>query len=217
MKAADARINMIKSQLRPVRLVDDAVAEAMATVPRERFVPESLRGVAYTDAPLALGGGRFVMSPLVTALVLQSAVIRDTDAVLDVGCGTGYTAAVVSRIAGVVVALEEDAGLAADANDLLAALEAANVMVVEGALTEGYARQAPYDVILLDGAAATIPPALLDQLAEGGRLVGVLTGEDGIGRITVMTRVGGVFGRREIFDVSMSFLPGFSPAPRFVF
>ncbi len=207
---------MVESQIRPNKVTDPAVIEAMLAVPRERFVPETLRGVAYVDEDIPLGGGRYLMEPMVLGRLLQSAAIARTDAVLDVGCGSGYASAVMARLARNVIALEEDPTLAQRAIALISELAIGNVTVFEGPLAKGYVARAPYDVILLNGAVAGIPPAIADQLANGGRLVGVVQAA-GIGKAVLMTRVDNVFGQRIVFDAGTPPLPGFNIQPGFVF
>jgi protein-L-isoaspartate(D-aspartate) O-methyltransferase len=211
-----ARRNMIESQLRPNRVTDQAVLDALAAVPREIFVPEALRGVAYVDEDIPLGGGRFLMEPLTLARLLQMAAIRPADGMLIVGAGPGYSAAVAGRLARRVIALESDQALATRASGLLKVLGVGNVNVVEGSLGAGVPALAPYDVILFDGSVATIPPAVSDQLAEGGRLVAVVNGA-AIGRTVLMVRAAGALMRRSEFDAAVPPLPGFEAAPTFVF
>jgi len=146
-----ARLNMVESQLRTNKVTDLPLIDAFETVPRELFVPEPLRGIAYIDEDVALGGGRFVMEPRVLARLLQAAQPGPEDVALDLGCGSGYATAILSRLVATVVALEDDAALAAAANRTLGELEIDNAVVVEGRLTEGYPKQAPYNVILLGG------------------------------------------------------------------
>lgn len=216
MDYAAARQNMIEGQIRPNRVTDEAVIEAMASMPRELFVPEPVRSIAYCDEDIPIGNGRFMMEPMVLAQLLQAAAIQPTDVVLDIGCGTGYSAAVAARLANTVVAVESDPALAARATELFAELSIDNVAVFEGPLVEGCPKQAPYQVILLDGAVEFVPPAILEQLAEGGRLVTVVE-EDGVGRATLMQRTRGVTSGRVLFDASIARLPGFARAPGFVF
>ena len=213
---AAARKQMVDSQLLPNKVTDAHVIAAMSAVPREAFLPEGLRGVAYMDEDVQVGPGRYVIEPMVFARLLQAAAIRRTDAVLDVGCATGYSAAVLARIAGVVVAVEEDRSLAAQASASLATIGAENAAVITGPLAAGYAAQAPYDVIVLEGAVEEVPAALLDQLAEGGRLAVVLAGR-GIGKATLYTRSAGVIGHRQLFDAGLPPLPGFAREAGFVF
>jgi len=208
---------MIDSQLRPNRVTDDRLLSAFASVRRELFVPEHLRAVAYIDEDLPLGGGRYLMEPMVFARMLQEATVERTDAVLIVGAGTGYEAAVTAILTRNVVALEEDAELGRRGRAALVEHAVAAVNTVEGPLRDGYRPRAPYDVILFGGAVAEIPAEINAQLAEGGRLLAVVKSSNTIGRATLTTRTGGVLARRVIFDAATPFLPGFGPRPSFVF
>jgi len=207
---------MVESQLRPNKVTDPALLDALASVPRELFVPEPLRGVAYVDEDIPLGRARFLMEPMILGRLLELAAVRSSDAALVVGAGLGYSAAVLARIAGLVVALEGDRDLAQPAAQMLQTLGLTNVALVEGPLAEGAPRQAPFDVILFDGAVDRVPPAILDQLAEDGRLV-VVVRTAGIGRATLMTRRASIMASRVAFDAAVPRLPGFEPAPAFVF
>jgi protein-L-isoaspartate(D-aspartate) O-methyltransferase len=214
---AAARSNMVESQIRPNKVTDPNLLDAFETTPRERFVPEPLRGIAYVDEDVALGGQRFVMEPMVLAKLLQAARPGPGDVALDLGCGSGYATAILSRLVATVVALEVDAALAAAANQTLDELEIDNAVVVEGRLAEGYPKQAPYNVILLNGAVSEVPLAIADQLAEGGRLVTVVSVGAGLGRATLMRRDSGVISSRILCDAAVPVLPGFEAAPGFVF
>jgi len=211
-----ARHNMVENQIRTNRVIDPAVVAALSEVPREVFVPKAMRGFAYVDEDLDVGGGRFILEPLTLARLLIAADIRPTDVVLNIGDATGYATAVVSKLAQTVVALESNADWAGRATQSLSDLGVDNAAVVRGALEQGYAAQAPYDVILLSGAAAEIPAALCRQLADGGRLAGVVGGS-GVGKGVLVVRVGDTFGRRVLFDVVTPSLPGFQAKPKFVF
>ena len=217
LEYATARRNMVESQIRTNKVTDAGLIEAFERVPRELFVPERLRGIAYVDEDIALGNGRFAMEPMVLARLLQAARPEPDDIALDLGCATGYATAILSRLVATVVALEGEADLAAEANRILSELEIDNAVVVEGPLTEGYPKQAPYNVIVLGGAVAEIPPAIGDQLADGGRLVAVVKGGAGMGRATLMQRNGSVVSSRILFDASAPMLPGFEIEPGFVF
>lgn len=210
-----ARQAMINSQLRPNRLIDERLIEAFEKLPREEFVPKELRGIAYVDEDLPLGGGRYLMEPMVLARMVQAGQIGADDTVLVVGCATGYGAAIAAELAGTVIALEQDPDFVRRATETLAGLGIANVAVVEGELVQGMADQGPYDVILLEGAVNEVPEALLDQVAEGGRLVTVVR-RDGIGQLTVFSRCGGI-GERTLFDAATPLLPGFEKKKSFVF
>ena len=169
---AAARRHMVDGQIRTTDVTDLRVISAMLEIPRERFMPPASTALAYLDLDVPVGGGRRLLRPMVLAKLIQAAELEATDRVLDVGCATGYSAAVLARIAGQVVALEQDAGLAKAASDSLSAQP--NVDVVSGALAAGWPQGAPYDVIVLEGATEVVPQALCHQLKDGGRLVCVL-------------------------------------------
>ncbi|NOZ42787.1 MAG: protein-L-isoaspartate O-methyltransferase [Alphaproteobacteria bacterium] len=215
-KIATARQHMIDSQLRPNEVNNDRVIGAIAAVCREKFVPKNLSGVAYLDADIQVAPGRSLMAPMVFARLIDAAAIKDTDLVLDIGCATGYSSAVLGQLAEAVVALEEDAGLAAMATTILAAESCDNVAVVTGPLVEGLAAQGPYDLIFINGMIDYIPEALLDQIAEGGRLVCLLN-DNGVGRAVYVTYENGVVGKRQLFDANIPPLEGFKTREKFIF
>jgi protein-L-isoaspartate(D-aspartate) O-methyltransferase len=217
MNYAEARHNMVESQIRTNQVTAAAVLQTLDEVPRELFVPKHLRGVAYQDEDIDLGGGRTLMEPVVFARLLQAARISPTDVVLDIGCANGYSAAVLARLASTVVAVECDPELAARTGALLAQLSVDNVAVIQGSLADGDAAHGPYQVIVIEGAVAQIPEMLLGQLADGGRLIAVVNGEPSFGKATLILRTGDVFSRREVFEAAISPLPGFQAKPRFVF
>ncbi|MBI1206003.1 MAG: methyltransferase domain-containing protein [Azospirillum sp.] len=214
---AAARFNMVEGQIRPNRVTDPGVVAALAAVPREQFVPKAVRGIAYVDEAVPVGNGRYLGEPLVTARLLQGAAITPSDVVLVIGCGTGYSAALLARLAATVVAIESDAELAGHATESLSELGADNVVVYEGDLATGYPAQAPYDVILIDGGVAQVPERLLDQLAEGGRLLAVISPFGGVGSARLYRRVAGTISNRVLFDAASPCLPGFEAKPTFVF
>ncbi len=208
---------MVESQLRTNKVTDPRIIEAFESLPRERFVPEQRRDFAYVDEDIAVGGGRFLMEPMVLARLLQASDIQPGDVALDIGCGTGFASAVLARVAGTVVSLESDSDLASRATALLEEFGADNVVVVEGALADGYGKQAPYDVILIGGSVSEVPSAIFDQLADQGRLVAVLRDDRGIGEASLFRKVGGSVSRRTLFDAAAPFLPGFQHEAGFVF
>lgn len=214
---ATARSNMIESQLRTNKVTDSAVLKAFETLPRERFLPEARAGVAYVDEDLEVASGRYLMEPMVLARLLQAAQVEPNDVVLDVGCTSGYSSALLARLAGTVVALESDATLRDRANQTLQDLGIDNAVVVAGELTEGYQKQAPYNVILLGGAVAEVPEVILSQVAEGGRLVTVIAAQAHLGQAVLIRKSAGLPSRRVLFDASVRQLPGFAATPRFVF
>jgi protein-L-isoaspartate(D-aspartate) O-methyltransferase len=217
-----ARTKMVDNQLRTQSVTDYGVLDAMGAVPRERFVPPASRELAYIDSDLPLtsvapgGQARYIMEPAPLGRLVQLAEVSAADVVLVVGCGTGYSAAVLARLAASVVALEQDADLAKRASETLAELGVDNVAVVTGSLEDGYASQGPYDVIFVDGAVETVPTSLIGQLKDSGRLVAVV----GYGRAaaaTVFRRSGTDVGSRVAFDADVQPLPGFRRPKAFVF
>jgi len=213
---ANARLTMIQSQVVPNKVTSRRVTAALNAVPRENFVPKALRGVAYVDEDLSVGEGRYLMEPMVFARLLQAADIGESDVVLDVGCATGYSTAVLAQMAATVVAVEENETLAARATEQLTALEVANAAVITAPLKDGYADQQPYDVIVLNGSVSRVPDILIDQLADGGRLVAVV--RDGVvGRAVLMTREGGIVNCLDLFDAAIPELPGFAKEAEFHF
>lgn len=214
---AAARFHMVEGQIRVNKVTDEALVGALMAVPRELFVPRAARGIAYVDEDVPVAPGRYLMEPLVLARLLQEAGVRRTDIVLDLGCGTGYATAVLSRIAATVVAVEENAELAARATEALGELGVDNAAVVEAPLTGGYAEQGPYDVILINGAVAEVPDGISGQLAEGGRLATVVAPRGRLGEARIFRKVGGVMSSRIIFEAGTPMLPGFEPKPVFEF
>ena len=213
---AKARHNMVLSQLRPGGVCDERVIAAIEAVPREAFVPELKIGVAYVDEDLPIARGRYLMEPLVFGRLLVAAAVGSSDVVLDVGCGSGYSAAVLGHLAGTVVALEENEALAAQADTALAKLGVDNVAMVQKPLATGYSEQGPYDVIVIEGSVPEVPDELVDQLADEGRLVAVV-GASGIGQCTLIRRHGGPLSRQVTHDAATPPLPGFTTRPAFVF
>ena len=214
---AAARLAMVESQLRPNKVTDEAILEAFLALPRERFVPAGLRGAAYVDDDLPLGGGRYMMEPMVLARLIQLAEIGRQDTVLEIGCASGYGTAVLARLARTVVAIDSEVELARQALARLRELAIDNATVAEAPLTAGFPGRAPYQVIVCQGAVARIPDVIARQLAEGGRLVCVLREGNGLGCGVVMTSIGGVLSHWPSFDATVPLLPGFEAAPSFVF
>jgi protein-L-isoaspartate(D-aspartate) O-methyltransferase len=225
-----ARQKMVDGQVRPSDVTDIRIIDAMLAVPREAFVPLGQQAMAYLDIDLDVSAGpsetrlsetglsekRYLIKPVVTAKMLQAAEIRDTDNVLVVGCATGYSAAIVAKLAAKVTATEGDASLAAKAKDVLAGLGFANVTVRAAAAAEGDAANAPYDVIMLNGATEVTPAGLYRQLKDGGRLVGVFAMMQPQ-RATLVTHSHGDFGTRALFDAAVPVLPGLGRLPAFIF
>jgi protein-L-isoaspartate(D-aspartate) O-methyltransferase len=213
-----ARRMMVDCQIRTNDVTDLRIVSAFLEIPRERFVPAAKAAIAYLDMdiPVSDDGTRCLLNPMVLAKLLQAADIGDADKVLVVGCATGYSAAIVAKLAASVVALEEDHALVRQARRTLADLDLSNVDLVEGPLTAGWPAGAPYQVVLMDGSIEVLPPVFARQIASGGRLVTV----EGTGPATkaklYIAGEGDLTGR-PIFDAAAPKLPGFERAPAFVF
>ncbi|WP_376704209.1 protein-L-isoaspartate O-methyltransferase [Mesorhizobium sp. ISC25] len=217
---AERRVKMVDGQIRTTDVTSAPLLEAMLVVPREAFVGAGQRDLAYIDEDIRIAdtadGPRYLMEPSPLAKLMQLADVGPSDSALDVGCGTGYAAAILSRLARSVVALESDPALAETATSTLAALGCGNVTVVQGPLPQGHAAKAPYDVILIGGSVGEVPAALFEQLAEGGRLVAVEgQGNSGVARLFFKT--GGVVTGRRAFNAAIKPLPGFERIPAFEF
>lgn len=212
---------MIDGQLRPNKVTDERLLDAISRIRRELFVPPPLRAMAHVDADLPLGGSRYLMSPMVAARLLQAANPQPRDVAIVVGAGVGYEAAVLALLVRSVVALEADADLARIGRSALVDHRIATAAYVEAPLTAGHRQRSPYDVILFGGAVPAaptgVPAEIAGQLAEGGRLAVVLRPQTGVGRATLTTRTGGVLAQRIIFDAATPLLPGFAAQPGFAF
>lgn len=216
------RQNMVESQIRTCAVTNGSLLKALREVPREAFVPPSMRSLAYMDNPIQVEAARaghaarYLLAPMVFAKLAQLADIRPGDKVLDVGAATGYSSAVLARLAAKVVALDCDAGLIAVARDALAALQTGNVEFVSGALDAGALDKGPYDVIFVNGRVAVKPDTLISQLAPDGRLVAVMGG-DVAAKARVFQKVGAVARETVAFDANSPLLPGFEAKPAFAF
>ncbi len=215
LDTAAQRANMVAAQLRTNDVTDWRIRAAMLAIPRERFVPEAAAAVAYMEGCIEIAPGRVLLDARSFAKLVQLAAIGASDKVLDVGCGTGYSTLVLSSLAAQVVALEQDEALAAMAERHLNTFGARNTKIVRGSLSEGYPPEAPYDVIVVNGAIEVRPDALLEQLANDGRLVCVR--RQGAGHAHLYVRHGRAIGERSAFDADVPVLPGFEKPSSFVF
>ncbi len=216
---AAARRMMVDGQVRTADVTDLGLLDAMGRLPREHFVAPGRAPLAYLDRDLPVsdsdgGSRRCLLKPMVLAKLIQAAEITATDRVLDVGCTTGYSSALLAQLVASVVALEEDRTLAAIAERNLSG--SSNVKVVSGPLVMGWPALEPYDVILMQGAAEVVPEVLLSQLKDGGRLACVF-GPEPQRKAMLYRRAEGQTSGRPIFDASAPLLPGFSRKPAFVF
>lgn len=212
-----ARRKMVDNQIRTNKVTDQRIIAAFETVPREAFLDPSHHPIAYLDEDVRVGEGRYLMEPMVLARMLQELHVAPDDVALDIGCGTGYSSALLARLAATVVAVESDAALARQAIENLAALAVDNAVVVEGRLTDGYVAQAPFDVVFIGGAVAEIPPAITRQLGEGGRVCAVIRQGENPGKVTLGLCRGGVVSFRVLFDAATPALPEFARQAGFVF
>lgn len=205
---------MVECQLRTTAVNDPRVVAAMASVPRERFVPADKRALAYIDRPLPIADGRELNLPEATGRLLTEAQVLPTDHVLLVGSASGYTAALLARLAGSVVALEQDAKLVGMAREALAGID--KVEAVEGPLAAGWAARAPYDLIFVDGLIEEVPQALIDQLRDEGRLACAISDKN-VSRLALGRRAGKGFGLFAFADAEACHLPGFEKPKTFSF
>jgi protein-L-isoaspartate(D-aspartate) O-methyltransferase len=218
---ATARQRMVDGQVRTSDVTDNRILDAMLTLPREEFVPNDKRALAYLDLDLDVSEGgalkRFLVKPVLTAKLLQAAELGDTDNVLVVGAATGYAAALAAALAGKVTAIESDPALCTKGKDILGKLGFGGKVTFKTAeAAAGEASAAPYDAIILNGASEIMPQTLCSQLREGGRLLGVfaLTLPS---RALIVTHSHGDFGNRTLFDAAAPILPGLERLPAFVF
>jgi len=206
---------MVDTQVRPADVTKFPIIEAMLTVPREDFVPDTLREAAYAELPVELAPGRVVLEPRTLAKMLDALDIQRGEMVLDLGCGLGYSAAVIARMADFVMAVEERADLAGEAERRLGAAGIDNVAVIAGALSAGDAKHGPYDAIVIEGAVEVVPPALLDQLKDGGRIVAIFA-DGNLGTVRIGYKAGSHVDWRPVFNASAPVLPGFAREAAFV-
>jgi protein-L-isoaspartate(D-aspartate) O-methyltransferase len=202
------RVMMVDTQVRPSDVTKFPIIDAMLSVPRETYVPRDRREAAYVGENLEIGAGRVMLEARTLAKMLDALDIQPTEVVLDLGCGLGYSSAVIARLADAVVAVEEDAGLAAEAQHLLSVEGVDNAAVVCGPLAAGAPKHAPYDVITLQGSVETVPDALLAQLKEGGR-IGAVFMDGAVGTAKVGYKIDGVVTWRSLFNAAAPVLAGF--------
>ncbi|MBL9061694.1 protein-L-isoaspartate O-methyltransferase [Tabrizicola sp.] len=211
---AARRVMMVDTQVRPSDVTKFPIIDAMLSVPRETFVPDARREAAYVGENLPLAPGRVVLEPRTLAKLLDALDVQPTELVLTIGCGLGYSAAVIARLAETVVAVEEDEGLAADAQRILSEEGVDNAVVVTGPLADGAAKCAPYDVITVEGGVEVIPDAVLAQLKQGGR-IGAVFMDGAVGTARVGYKTEGRMTWRPVFNAAAPVLAGFRTARGF--
>lgn len=204
----ERRTMMVDTQVRPNDVTKYNVIAAMLEIPREEFVPDSRRDVAYVGENIEIARGRVVLEPRTIAKMIDALDLQPTELVLNLAAGYGYTAAVLGRLAQAVVAVEEDAEMAAEATRRLAGIGADNVAVVQGPLAAGHKAEAPYDAILIEGAIEELPEALAEQLAEGGRIIALFL-DATVGVVRSGVKLDGVITWRYAFNAGAPVLPGF--------
>lgn len=209
-----ARITMVDNQIRTTDVTSHSVLKAFLAVPREAFVPDAVKPIAYIDNDIEVAPGRYVLAASPLAKLLQMAAITRDDAVLEIGCCTGYTAALLSHLAGGVVTIDSDDSLVAQAKTALAGYD--NVEVAVGEMAKGHHSESPYDIIFISGAVEEVPPALFDQLRDGGRLIAVV-GHGNSAFATLFTKDAGGVSATPQFNSSIRPLPGFLKTKEFVF
>ena len=213
---AARRRTMVDTQVRPSDVTSFPVLDAMLTIPREAFVPDAMRDLAYAGAPVTLTGSRQLMEARNIAKILQALDLQPGDLVLEIAPGLGYTTALLASLVEAVVAVEEDASLAADAEAALSAQEIDNAAVLHAPLTAGSAKNGPYDVIVAFGGVQEVPQSLIDQIKEGGRIMAVFM-QGALGEARLGRKIDGAMSWRVEFNATAPVLPGFARVPGLVF
>ena len=215
---ANRRRNMVECQLRVSKVTDDRVIVAFENVPREEFVSPELKGLAYIDEDLVLGSGRFMLEPMVLARLIQALNIKPDDTILDIAASCGYSTALLSSLGQSVVGIEADENLANAAQDNLIKLSVDNGVILHGAHELGFASEAPYDAIIIEGAVAEVPVQILEQLSENGRLVTVIRDNHASpGKAMLYQRSKNGFSKQYLFDAQTPLLPEFKKTAAFQF
>lgn len=205
---AARRTTMVDTQVRPSDVTKFPVIDAMLTIPREEFVPASRRGVAYSGENLEIGHGRVLLEPRTLAKMVDALDIQPTDLIMDIGCGYGYSSAVIARMAEAVVGIEDNEEMAVEAERRLADAQVFNVAVLNCPLAKGAPGQAPYDAILIEGGVEEIPSALVDQMKDGGRIVATFL-ENSLGVVRIGHKLNGRIDWRFSFNAHAPLLKGF--------
>lgn len=209
---------MVDSQIRPNKVIDDRVIAAFMSVPRERFVSKNMQNLAYIDEDIHLSGGRFIVEAMVMARIIQTLALDASQSVMLIGAGTGYTAALLSSLVESVIAIETRAQMVEKAQQAVTALDIGNVAVIKARLQDGYASEAPYDAIIIEGAVEQMPQSLLDQLADGGRLAAIWRPDGNqAGEACIWHKTGDAVTRTALFTAQVPVLDEFRAKPKFSF
>ena len=212
-----ARQNMIENQIKPSGVTDNSIINAMADLPREKFVSSDAATVCYSDKEIFLGDERYMMAPTLLASLLQEARIAEEHLVLNIGCGSGYSVAVLSRICRAVVGIEENPTLFEKASSLMVELGIDNALIVKKPLVNGYSKQAPYDAIVFNGAIEELPKKIIGQLANGGCIASVMRVNSNLGKAVITRKFGKLITATEIFDAWTPYMPQFNKKSSFKF
>ncbi len=214
-----ARQAMVDSQIHPMGVSSDAILDAFLNIPREAFVPESLKDICYCDEDIKVGAGRYLMEPSVFGRLLQEGKIDKNDAVLTIGSGIGYNAAVLSHLCSTVVALEENDDFVSAAQASWDKLGLTNIAAISGKLENGAPKYAPYDIIIFNGAITALPIKIGDQIKEGGRILAIIRdGTLGLAQATLFEKTqNNLLSKRVLFEAGTPYLQGFAPTKEFVF
>ncbi|HCK33426.1 MAG: protein-L-isoaspartate O-methyltransferase [Micavibrio sp.] len=212
------RVNMVKGQIEPNDVYNEEVLNVFEKVPRENFVPSALKDVAYIDEDVEIVPGRYMLEPTTQARIVQAAITGESDYALTIGSGYGYMAAILSHFCTTVIAVEESPEVAKTASEVLAAQEYVNVVVMNAPMAQGCPKEAPYNIILFEGAVGSVPPEVIKQLADNGRLFAVERPDPyKQGHAVCYLRQGSHISKQVLFDANAPYLPGFEPATKFVF
>ena len=218
LQFANSRKNMVDCQLRPNKVTDERVLDAFGSIPREQFVPRSQRAIAYVDEDLPLSGGRSMMEPMVLSRLVQALEVQAHHSVLVVGGSTGYATAIMACLVDSVISIETRAQLVQKSQETLVSCGLDNAVAIKGRLTEGFAKEAPYHRILIEGSVETVPDTLLDQLSADGMLAAIWRPADyPVGVASIWTRAGSGFARKPLFDAQVPLLDEFRAKREFIF
>jgi len=214
-----ARVNMVDGQISTSGVVDSQILESFSSVPRELFVPERLRSVAYMDGDIDIGQGRFLLEPITHSKMIQAVDVKESDVVLDIGVGSGYSSAILSPLVTTVIALESNKRQIDKAIKLWDKLDICNIALIEGKLEKGVQGHAPYSLIIINGAVTHVPQSIMNQIDGGGRLIAIIKKPEQImGRVTLfMKNSDGSVSSKYLFDAGVPFLKGFEPKSKFQF